>query len=130
MTDNSKRIAGLVGPTTIVVVLGEYPLVQPHLYDRQIPPVAYISGVLLFVAGLAILRIHNKWVRDWRVLVTITGWIALLSGVQRTLMADAYTQFVRDSSKNPTAFIIVESVLLLIGIVVTFNGYKPGSKVG
>jgi hypothetical protein len=130
VTDNSKRIAGLVGPTTIVVVLGEYPLVQPRLYDRQIPPVAYISGVLLFVAGLAILRIHNKWVRDWRVLVTITGWIALLSGVQRTLMADAYTQFVRDSSKNPTAFIIVESVLLLIGIVVTFNGYKPGSKVG
>ena len=127
MNDNSKRLAGLVGPTTIVVVLGEYPLVQPHLYDQQIPPVAYISGVLLFVAGLAILRVHNKWVRDWRILVTITGWIALLSGLQRALMSEAYTSFARGASQNPTAFMIVESVLLLIGIVVTFNGYRPGS---
>ena len=123
-TDNSKQIAGLVGPTTIVVVLGEYPLVQPHLYDQQIPPVAYISGILLFVAGLAILRIHNKWVRDWRVLVTITGWIALLAGLQRTFAAGSYTSFVRSASANPLAFIIVESVLLLLGIVVTFNAYR------
>src|SRR5579863_8212 len=122
--DNSKQIAGLVGPTTIVVVLAEYPLVQPHLYDQQIPPVAYVSGVLLFVAGLTIIRMHNKWVRNWTVLVTITGWIALLAGLQRMFAADAYTRFSRGSSANPLAFIIVESVLLLIGIVVTFNAYR------
>jgi di/tricarboxylate transporter len=122
--DNSKQIAGLVGPTTIVVVLGEYPLVQPHLYDQQIPPVAYVSGVLLFVAGLAILRIHNKWVRDWTVLITLTGWIALLSGLQRIFMADAYARFTRGASANPMAFMVVESVLLLIGIVVTFNAWR------
>ena len=122
--DNSKQIAGLVGPATIVVVLGEYPLVQPHLYDQQTPPVVYLSGVLLFVAGLTILRAHNKWVRNWTVLITITGWIALLAGLQRALMADAYTRFQRDSSQNPTTFIIVESVLLLIGIIVTFNAYR------
>lgn len=122
--DNSRQIAGLVGPTTIVVVLAEYPLVQPHLYDQQIPPVAYVSGVLLFVGGLAILRIHNKWVRGWRVLVTITGWIALLSGLQRMFAAESYTSFVRSASANPLPFITVESVLLLLGIVVTFNGYR------
>jgi len=30
----------------------EFPLVQPHLYDAQIPPVVYLSGTLMFVAGL------------------------------------------------------------------------------
>lgn len=122
--DNSKQVAGLVGPTTILVVLGEYPLVQPHLYDQQIPPAVYVSGVLLFVGGLAIVRIHNKWVRDWRVLVTITGWIALLAGLQRTLAADSYARFQRSSSASPLAFLIVESALLLIGIVVTFNAWR------
>jgi hypothetical protein len=53
---NSKRIAGLLGPTIVVVVASEFPLVQPHLYDEQIPPVVYLSGVMMFVAGLAILR--------------------------------------------------------------------------
>ena len=50
---DSKRIAGLVGPTIVAMIVSEYPLVQPHLYDAQIPPVVYLSGVLMFVAGLA-----------------------------------------------------------------------------
>ncbi len=122
--DNSKQIGGLVGPTTIAVVLAEYPLVQPHLYDQQIAPVVYVSGVLLFVAGLTIIRMHNKWVRNWTVLVTLTGWIALLAGMQRMFAAESYTRFQRSSSASPLAFIIVESLLLLIGIVVTFNAYR------
>jgi len=55
---NSKRIAGLVGPTLVAMLVSEYPLVQPHLYDAQIPPVVYLSGVLMFVGGLAIVRAH------------------------------------------------------------------------
>jgi hypothetical protein len=61
---NSKHIGGLLGPTLMVMVASEFPLIQPHLYDKQIPPVVYLSGVLLFVAGLAIVRWHNLWQRD------------------------------------------------------------------
>ncbi len=50
---DSKRIAGLVGPTIVAMIVSEFPLVQPHLYDAQIPPVVYLSGVTMFVAGLA-----------------------------------------------------------------------------
>lgn len=52
----SRRIAGLLGPTMIVMIVSEFPLVQPRLYDMQIPPVVYLSGALMFVAGLAIVR--------------------------------------------------------------------------
>jgi hypothetical protein len=50
----SKSIAGLLGPTLTAMIASEFPLVQPHLYDAQIPPVVYLSGTLMFVAGLAI----------------------------------------------------------------------------
>src|SRR5690242_14183385 len=33
---------------------------------------------LLFVAGLAIVRVHNVWVGGWPVLVTVLGWVAVL----------------------------------------------------
>ena len=56
---NSKQIAGLLGPTLVAMLVSEFPLVQPHLYDSQIPPVVYLSGVLMFVAGLAVVRVHN-----------------------------------------------------------------------
>ena len=52
----SRRIAGLLGPTIIVMIVSEFPLVQPRLYDAQIPPVVYLSGVLMFVASLATSR--------------------------------------------------------------------------
>jgi hypothetical protein len=56
---SSKRIAGLLGPSLVVMTAAEFPLVQPHLYDAQTPPVVYLSGVLMFVAGLAVVRFHN-----------------------------------------------------------------------
>lgn len=77
---NSKRIAGLVGPSIVAMVASEFPLVQPHLYDAQIPPVVYLSGVLMFIGGLAIVRAHNHWVPDWSVLVTLSGWFFLALG--------------------------------------------------
>ena len=85
---SSKRIAGVLGPTIVMMVASEFPLVQPHLYDAQIPPVVYLSGVLMFVAGLAIAQSHNLWRRDWTVLVTLSGWFFLLLGVFRMFATD------------------------------------------
>ena len=76
---SSKRVAGLVGPTIVAMIVSEFPLVQPHLYPMPIPPVVYLSGVLMFVAGLAIARVHNRWAFDWTVLVTLSGWFFRVS---------------------------------------------------
>lgn len=57
---NSKRIAGLLGPTLIAVTISESEFINPHLYEHQIAPVVYLSGTLLFVAGLSIVRVHNR----------------------------------------------------------------------
>ena len=53
---DAKRLAGLVGPTLAAMVAAEFPSIQPDLYAHQIPPVVYLSGVLMFVGGLAIVR--------------------------------------------------------------------------
>jgi hypothetical protein len=118
---DSKRIAGLVGPTLLVAVAAELPLVQPHLYDAQIPPLVYLSGVLMFVAGLAIVRAHNRWARDWTLLVTLSGWFLLLLGAVRMFAASSYAQRAADTP--PATFVAVEVVLLAIGLVMTFKAY-------
>lgn len=87
---NSKRIAGLAGPVLMAMLASEFPLVQPHLYDMQIPPVVYLSGVLMFVGGFAIVRAHNVWTRDWTVLVTVVGWFGLVLGLVRMFLASQY----------------------------------------
>ena len=122
MRPNSKRIAGLLGPALVAMLVSEFPLVQPHLYDAQIPPVVYLSGTLMFVAGLAIVRAHNSWVRDWTVLVTLSGWFFLLIGLVRMFAAGFYQR--RSAQTGQTAFMIGEGVLLVFGLIMTFKAYS------
>ncbi|HXI65280.1 MAG TPA: hypothetical protein VNH14_12325 [Gemmatimonadales bacterium] len=96
---NSKRIAGLLGPTIVAMIVSEFPLVQPHLYDAQIPPVVYLSGVLMFVGGLAIVRAHNHWMPDWTVLVTLSGWFFLALGLFRMFAASMYQRGSANESR-------------------------------
>jgi hypothetical protein len=119
---SSKRIAGLVGPTIVAMTASESPLVQPHLYDAQIPPVVYLSGVLMFVGGLAIVRAHNHWARDWTVLVTLSGWFFLVLGLFRMFAAGLYQKGAANTGK--TVFIVLEGVLLVIGLIMTFKAYR------
>ena len=125
---NSRQIAGLVGPTIIAMIVSEFPLVQPHLYDAQIPPVVYLSGVLMFVAGLAIVRAHNHWARDWTVLVTLSGWFALALGLIRMFAAGNYQR--RSAGLDVTVFMAAEGVLLMCGLVLTFKAYSRWSGGG
>ena len=125
---SSNQLAGLVGPTIVAMIVSEFPFVQPHLYDTQIPPVVYLSGVLMFVAGLAIVRVHNRWARDWTVLVTLAGWFSGTLGLLRMFAASAYQQ---GAASTPTpVFMVLEGMLLLCGIVLTFQGYSRGEIGG
>jgi subtilase family serine protease len=125
---SSKQLAGLVGPTIVAMIVAEFPFVQPQLYDAQIPPVVYLSGVLMFVAGLAIVRVHNRWAWDWTVLVTLAGWFSGGLGLFRMFAASAYQ---RGAAGTPTlVFMVVEGILLLCGMVLTFKAYSRGEIRG
>ena len=123
---NSKQIAGLVGPTLVVMIASEFPLVQPHLYDHQIPPVVYLSGTLMFVGGLAIVRSHNCWIRDWTVLVTLSGWFFLVLGLFRMFAAGAYQR--RSANTSAGTFMILEGMLAILGLIMTFKAYSRDAK--
>jgi len=56
---NSRQLGGLLGPAIGVILISEFPLIQPHLYEAQIPPVIYLSGIIMFVAGLALVQAHH-----------------------------------------------------------------------
>ena len=119
---DSKGIAAIVGPTIVAMVVSEFPLVQPHLYDTQIPPVVYLSGTLMFIGGLAIVRLHNRWTRDWTVLVTLTGWFFLVLGLFRMFAAGAYQR--ESAETSATVFMLLEAILAILGLIMTFKAYS------
>lgn len=119
---NSKQVGGLVGPTLVAILVSEFPLVQPRLYDTQIPPVVYLSGVLLFVAGLAVVRSHNVWARCWIVLITLSGWFFLALGLVRMFAASHYLQATQGAGSM--TFMAMEGLLLVVALTITFKAYS------
>jgi hypothetical protein len=124
---NSKTIAGLIGPTLIALAaatlinLGSIStLVESISHD---PALVMVSGVLSFVAGLAVVRVHNHWAGDWAVLVTILGWLLLVGGLVRLLFPIWLAGMAANFAQS-TGLIAGEAVVcLVIGAFLSYKTY-------
>ena len=61
--------------------LDHFPLMVTQIANNQ--GLIFLSGILSFLGGVAIVRVHNVWSGDWRILVTLLGWLAILGGLVR-----------------------------------------------
>ena len=83
--DTSLLLARLLGPLYLVVGAGLL-LNQSYYRDmlRSLPSggmLYYLSGAIALVFGVAVLLFHNLWVADWRVIITLLGWLGVAKGV-------------------------------------------------
>lgn len=120
----SRQLAGLLGPSLIAVSITES--MNLEIFSHTSAHLVYLNGLLLFVAGLAIVRAHNVWTAGWPVLVTLIGWLFLLGGLIR-MIAPVSTQ---QAAQHPTTVLALTSALLIIGIVLSFHAYRREKKTG
>jgi uncharacterized protein YjeT (DUF2065 family) len=120
-------LAKLIGP--LLVVMGAGILVNPAVWRAMArefiasPALIYLAGVLAFVPGLAIVLTHNVWTADWRVVVTLLGWLALLGGVVRLLMPRQVKAAGAAMIARPAVLTSAGGVFLALGAVLCFFGY-------
>jgi len=46
------------------------------------------TGYITFLLGLATVVAHNIWVWDWRIAITILGWVTLIKGIEKVGFPD------------------------------------------
>lgn len=46
------------------------------------------TGYITFLLGLITVTLHNIWVIDWRLAITVLGWTTLLKGVEKIALPD------------------------------------------
>lgn len=119
---NSKDIAKLIGPALIALTLPE--VFNAHIFTAQSAPVVYLNGGVLFVAGLAIIRVHNHWARDWSVTVTIVGWALMATGLFRLCFPELGQQGASDTSITITSALVAS----VVGAFLTFKGYRRSNE--
>ena len=126
----SKMLSALIGPALMAIAASMLLNVNalPALIGQfaREPALIWISGMIVFVAGLAIVRAHNVWAGGWVVAVTVIGWLFLLGGLARILFPFQLAAMAAEIGQN-TGFIVVEAVILLaIGAFLSFKGYHQG----
>jgi hypothetical protein len=120
-------IAGLIGPTFIAIAagmlfnLGSFPLLSEQI--SRDTGLIFVSGILLFIAGLAILRTHNIWV-GWPVVVTVLGWLAVLGGLLRMIFPTRLAAIAAEIGGSTGSAIVGAVVLLVLGAFLSFKGYS------
>lgn len=115
----SKRFAQLIGPTIVALTVSEAINLRTML-DNPAPIVlVYLNGTLLFVAGLSIVRDHNRWKGGWPVLITLVGWLLILGGLVRMFVP----VFAQQEAQHATSVYAGLFVGLAAGVFLTFKAY-------
>lgn len=129
-TDRSARlIAALLGP--VYLVSGLFILANIVALPQMVaaivadPMLVVLSGYLTFVPGLAMLRFHRAWRADWRVLVTLSGWLFTAVGAARIVFAYRLAPVVGAAVAPALGWVpVLAPLFIAIGAVLAWHGWR------
>jgi len=128
----SRYIARLMGPVLLVMGIGmvvglmtegdAYPaLLKEFLASRAL---IFLMGALTLAPGLAIVNAHNLWVPDWRVVVTVLGWLFIFRGILALVFPTLVQRLGEDVSVGRTGIVAGAVVTLVLGAFLSVMGYR------
>ena len=120
-------IAKLIGP--ILLVAGVAMLINRKQLDALAQEVLrshvllLLLGLIDLAAGLAIVLTHNVWVADWRLIITLLGWLLIVRGTVRCLIPEQVKPFAAKVLKNANAVTASLAAVAGLGLVLSYFGY-------
>ena len=123
----SLFLAKLIGPVMLVVGLAVFAnqrgfrdMAEEFMASRAL---MFLSGFLLMPVGIAIVLTHNIWTADWRVLITIFGWLNMIGGTVRLFAPPVLIKAGRAMLKQPRFTPIAAAIWVVVGLLFCFFGY-------
>jgi uncharacterized protein YjeT (DUF2065 family) len=124
---NSLFLARLIGPVMLVVGLAVFAnprgfreMSEEFLASRAL---LFLSGLILMPAGLAIVLTHNIWSLDWRVLITLLGWLAAIGGALRLFGPLFVVKAGHTMLNKPYFASVAAAIWVVLGLLFCFFGF-------
>jgi len=81
-----------------------------------------LGGMMAIIIGSLIVKYHNFWVKDWTILVTIIGWIALVKGALLLAFPKIFF-FFKPMLKSESLNKFVTLMVIVLGLVFGYFGF-------
>ena len=118
---HSKLIARLMGPVLLVMGLG-------MALGLWLSPDIFNGVMRDFMGNLAIINTHNLWIGDWRVIITLLGWLAIIVGVLRLLLPGKVQGLGDRMMESHAGPILGTIALIVLGGILSAMGYEDECK--
>ena len=81
----------------------------------------FFGGIMALVVGFLMVTYHNVWVYEWRVIITILGWLGLIKGVMLFLVPKPFMKFSEKIMKMKNLNVVAVGALIFGGILGYFG---------
>lgn len=124
---NSILLAQVIGPIFLVIAL-HILLYKKHLLQlvddlMKGGLLVFLSGFMALTIGMILITVHNVWVSDWPVIITIIGWLSFLKGVFYLLVPDVLHSLIGYVRKATTYWMVGGIAMLLVGVYLIYVGF-------
>jgi uncharacterized membrane protein len=121
-------LAKLLGP--VFCVLGAAILVNPQSFRAilgefiESRALLYLAGFLGLLGGMALVLTQNVWSSDWRVLITLIGWITVMRALTTIFLPQQVAGMGLWFLRHRAAFPMSALLMIAIGGVLSYFGYS------
>jgi hypothetical protein len=120
----ANKIAIIAGSALLIVGLSLFinPYANAAMSDlANNKGLLWVTALITFVTGTVTLALYNTWSKDWRVLVTLLGWLAVIKGAVLILFPQSMTLYLSFLSDTVLTFsgiyaVVLGGIFLFLGV--------------
>ena len=127
MSPLTRYLSHLLGAFRLITAASEWTqpglmsVIAPMMVDQ--PALLWVSGMLTFVSGLAIVLGHNVWGDPAAAVVSLLGWMMTLKGAALLLIPATGWTALLGAMHYPTHSGVYTIVPALTGAYLTYAGF-------
>jgi hypothetical protein len=127
MSPLTRYLSRLLGVFLLVTAVSEWTqpglltVIAPAMVDQ--PGLLWVSGMLTFASGLAVVLGHNVWNNPAAVVVSLLGWLATIKGAALLLIPAAGWKAFLGTLHYPSHPAVYTIIPAVAGAYLTYAGF-------
>ncbi len=89
----------------------------------QEPATITLTAFISIILGILMVLVHNVWVPDWRIVITILAWVTLIKGIVRLNFPHAVPETMEYFHHRKIAYFSLSVLALLLAIFLIVCGF-------